>query len=78
MTSASPGRPSRSSEPASPRTSRTKFLALGLLLSFLGLVLVAVLLPTAPASLRTVLPVAAAGLVLLWTGGILLGRGSRS
>ena len=78
MTPATPGIPSPASESASPRSSRTRLLALGLLLSLLGLTLVAVLLPTAPGTLRTVLPVAAAGLVLLWGGGILLGRGSRS
>lgn len=53
-------------------------LGLGLLLTFAGLVLVAVILPTAPGSFGTILPVAAAGLVLLWVGGILLGRGGRS
>ncbi len=64
--------------PAPPRQSRQRALALGLLLTLGGLVLVAVLLPTAPGRLGTILPVAAAGLVLLWVGGILLGRGSRA
>ncbi len=64
--------------PAPPRPSRQRALALGLLLTLGGLVLVAVLLPTAPGRLGTILPVAAAGLVLLWVGGILLGRGSRA
>lgn len=58
--------------------SKQRALGLGLLLTLVGLVLVAVLLPTAPGRLTTVLPIAALGLVLLWTGGILLGRGSRS
>lgn len=78
MASASSAPPSPSLRPYPPARNRQKIVALGLLLSLLGLVLVAVLLPTAPGTLRTVLPVAAAGLVLLWTGGILLGRGSRS
>ncbi len=64
--------------PAPPRPSRQRALALGLLLTLGGLVLVAVLLPTAPGRLGTILPIAAAGLVLLWVGGILLGRGSRA
>jgi len=60
-----------------PRGSRTRYLVLGLFLTLFGLVLVAVLLPTAPGQLGIILPIAAAGLVLLWVGGILLGRGSR-
>ncbi len=63
---------------ARPPGSRQRALGLGLLLTLVGLVLVAVLLPTAPGRLTTVLPIAALGLVLLWTGGILLGRGSRA
>jgi hypothetical protein len=58
--------------------SRQRALGLGLLLTLVGLVLVAVLLPTAPGNLVEILPVATVGLVLLWCGGILLGRGSRS
>jgi len=42
------------------------------------LFLLVVLFPTDPASFRTVLPVAAAGIVALWVGGILMGVGSRS
>ena len=64
--------------PGRPQKSRQRTLALGLFLTLVGLVLVAVLLPTAPGSLGTILPVAAAGLVLLWVGGILLGRGSHA
>jgi hypothetical protein len=58
--------------------SRQRALGLGLLLTLVGLVLVAVLLPTAPGNLVEILPLAAVGLVLLWCGGILLGRGRRS
>ena len=79
MTTPSPSTSSLASI-ASPRAarSRQRVLGLGLLLTLVGLVLVAVLLPTAPGRLTTVLPIAALGLVLLWTGGILLGRGGRS
>lgn len=78
MTSAASSAPSPVPGSTLPRSSRARLLALGLLFSLVGLVLVAVLLPTAPGSLSTVLPIAAAGLVLLWVGGILLGRGGRS
>jgi len=61
-----------------PRLSRQAYIAVGLLLSIVGLFLTAVLFPTAPGSLGVVLPVAAVGLVALWLGGILMGIGSRS
>jgi hypothetical protein len=70
--------PAPTGGPAYRPASRQRMLGLGLLCTLAGLVLVAVLLPTAPGSLGTILPAAAAGLVLLWVGGILLGRGSRS
>jgi len=43
-----------------------------------GLFLLVILFPTNPNSFSTVLPVAAAGIVALWIGGILMGVGSRS
>ena len=58
--------------------SKSARIGLGLLLTVGGLVLVSVLLPTAPGRFATILPVAAAGLLLLWVGGILMGIGSRS
>ncbi len=58
--------------------SKSTKIGLGLLLTIGGLALVAVLLPTAPGRFATLLPVAAAGLLLLWVGGILMGIGSRS
>jgi len=69
----SEGRPRRR-----PTLSRTARIGLGLLLTLLGLFLLAILFPTDPGSLRTVVPVAAAGMVALWVGGILMGIGSRS
>lgn len=61
-----------------PRLSRTARIGLGLLLTLLGLFLLVVLFPTSPSAIATVLPVAAAGVLVLWVGGILLGQGSRS
>jgi len=76
------GTPSVPASPAGPdpdtRRAKMRALGLGLFLTLLGLVLVAVLLPTAPGDFVVVLPVAAAGLVLLWVGGVLLGRGSKT
>jgi len=61
-----------------PALSKSAKIGLGLLLTLVGLFLLVVLFPTDPASFRTVLPVAAAGIVALWVGGILMGVGSRS
>jgi len=58
--------------------SRNQKIGLGLLLTFLGLFLLSILLPTAPGKFATDLPVAAAGILVLWIGGILMGIGSRS
>jgi len=48
----------------------------GLLLTFAGLFLVTLLLPVGAGAIQGQLPVVAAGLLCLWVGGILLGRGS--
>ncbi len=61
-----------------PRLSRTAKIGLGLLLTLLGLFLVAVLFPSSPAALEVALPVGAVGILALWVGGILMGIGSRS
>lgn len=61
-----------------PRLSRTAKIGLGLLFTLVGLFLLVVLFPTDPKSFATVLPIAAAGIVALWLGGILMGVGSRS
>jgi len=63
--------------PRRPLTKKTK-IGLGLLFTLVGLFLAADAFPTAPGTLAHVLPVAAAGLVALWVGGILMGIGSRS
>jgi len=58
--------------------SKPAKIGLGLLLTLVGLFLLVLLFPTSPGSFATVLPVAAAGIVALWVGGILMGIGSRS
>ncbi|MCI4373790.1 MAG: hypothetical protein L3K02_09160 [Thermoplasmata archaeon] len=60
-----------------PLSKATK-IGLGLLLTFAGLFFLSVLLPTAPGKFSTILPVAGAGMLLLWLGGIWMGVGSRS
>lgn len=66
--------------PPGPRRGLTKIqkIGLGLVSTLLGIALLAVLFPVAPGSFGYVLPVGAAGIVLLWVGGILMGVGSRS
>ncbi len=63
-----------------PGARRTKYrkIGLGLLLTIVGLFLLAALFPTAPERLGYVLPVAGVGILVLWVGGILMGVGSRS
>jgi hypothetical protein len=66
------------STPRRPRLSKPAKIGLGLLLTFAGLFLLLLLFPTSPGALARTLPVAAAGIVALWVGGILMGIGSRS
>ena len=61
-----------------PPLSKPARIGLGLLLTLVGLFLLALLFPTNPNSFATLLPIAAAGVVALWIGGILMGIGSRS
>jgi len=61
-----------------PPLSKSAKIGLGLFLTLVGLFLLVVLFPTDPGRFSTVLPVAAAGIVALWVGGILMGVGSRS
>jgi hypothetical protein len=58
--------------------SKALKIGVGLLLTFVGIATISLLLPTAPGSLGFVLPVAGAGIALLWVGGILMGIGSRA
>ena len=58
--------------------SKASRLGLGLVCTFVGLFLLSILLPTAPGRFATLLPVAGAGMALLWLGGIWMGLGSRS
>ena len=73
MEATPPSPPARSS-----RLSKNLKIGIGLLLTFIGLALIAVLFPTSPAQLGYALPVAAIGILALWVGGILMGIGSRS
>lgn len=61
-----------------PALSKPAKIGLGLLLTLVGLFLLVILFPTDPKSFATIVPVAAAGIVALWVGGILMGIGSRS
>jgi len=61
-----------------PRLSKKAKIGLGLLLTLLGLFLMADALPAAPGPLGRLLPIVGAGVVALWIGGILMGIGSRS
>ena len=79
--------PGRSSEreptpstrvPSPGRLSKPAKIGLGLVLTLVGLFLVAILFPTSPSDVSTLLPVAAVGILAVWVGGILLGQGSRS
>ncbi len=60
------------------RLSKNAKIGLGLLLSFVGIACIGSILPTAPNVLSFALPVAAAGILTIWVGGILMGVGSRS
>ena len=67
------------SPPAPPPTrrrglTRLQRVGFGLLATFVGLFLLILLLPTDPTQFSRILPIAAVGLLLLWIGGILLGR----
>jgi hypothetical protein len=66
------------SAPRRPRLSKGQKIGIGLLLTLVGLFLVAILLPTSPSRLGYALPVAGAGILAVWVGGILMGVGSRS
>jgi hypothetical protein len=63
--------------PSPAERRRQGIVVVGLLLTFLGLFLASRLLPTDPGALTALLPAAAAGLVALWLGGILLGNSVR-
>ncbi|HTP54140.1 MAG TPA: hypothetical protein VML94_04135 [Thermoplasmata archaeon] len=72
-----PGAPAPSGRRRRPLSKKAK-IGLGLLFTLVGLFLLADALPSAPGPLGRILPVAAAGLLALWLGGILMGIGSRS
>jgi len=61
-----------------PRISKAGRIGIGLLLTLVGLFLLAAILPVAPGPLYHVLPIAAAGIAAVWIGGIFMGVGSRS
>ena len=70
--------PSATSTDDRRRVRRQGLVVLGVMLTFVGLALVALLLPSAPGALATALPIAALAALGLWFGGILLGRGMAS
>ncbi len=74
-----PAPPTRSGpSPTRPRLSKHAAIGLGLALTFVGLFLLGALVPPNPSALERTLPVAGAGILTLWVGGVLLGRGSRT
>ncbi|HYA10323.1 MAG TPA: hypothetical protein VEH10_01440 [Thermoplasmata archaeon] len=67
--------------PAAParrrRLSRGAVVALGLLLSLVGLFILGGTVPSAAGTLERAVAVTGAGALCLWVGGILLGRSGR-
>jgi hypothetical protein len=61
-----------------PRLTKSQKIGGGLFLTIVGLFLLSALIPTAPEKLGFALTAAAAGIVAVWVGGILMGIGSRS
>jgi hypothetical protein len=61
-----------------PRLSKAGRIGIGLLLTLLGLFLLAAIFPVAPGPLDRALPIGAAGIAAVWIGGIFMGVGSRS
>ncbi len=55
---------------------RLRLLAIGLILTFLGLLMASLLIPPDASHLGRGLMIGAAGLASLWLGGLLLGRAS--
>lgn len=60
------------------RLTKAQKIGWGLLLTVAGIILLSLLIPTAPGKLGFALPVAGLGIMVLWVGGILMGIGSRS
>ncbi|MHB1931689.1 MAG: hypothetical protein ACYCPV_01690 [Thermoplasmata archaeon] len=68
--------PSPPPERSAQERRRQQRLGLGLLLSLLGIFLLAILFPTDPSALLALLPIGGAGMLALWVGGVLLGSRS--
>jgi hypothetical protein len=64
--------------PGRPKLSKRGSIGLGLVLTLLGLFFLGTLVPPSPPELERALPVVGAGILALWVGGILLGRGARA
>ena len=65
-----------------PRAPRRRLgpkgrIALGLVLTFVGLFVLGGALPTAPGSLERIAALAGIGILAVWLGGVFLGRSSR-
>jgi len=65
--------PASSSDRSPQERRRQQRLGLGLLLTLLGIFLLAILFPTSPSALLALLPIGGAGMLALWVGGVLLG-----
>ena len=63
-----------SGPPESRRVRRQGAILVGVLLTFTGLGLLALLIPSDPSGLARALPLAAGVVLALWAGGLLLGR----
>jgi hypothetical protein len=68
-------RPPETPEVEVRRVRRQRKVVAGLLLTLAGLFLIIGTLPIAVGALVRVLPVAGAGILALWVGGILMGNG---
>ncbi len=72
------GSPPASAPPRRPpRLSRGAKIALGVLLTLVGLFVIGGTIPSASGTLERALGIAAIGIVSLWVGGLLLGSGGR-
>jgi hypothetical protein len=60
------------------RLRRQLTIVIGVVFTFVGLFLIAALLPVGAPGLARAVPLAGAGVLAVWVGGILLGRGTRS
>lgn len=58
------------------RVKRQGIVVAGLFVTLAGIFLSAIALPLAPSSELRLLPIVGSGILLVWVGGIMMGRGS--